>query len=673
MSTPRRSMAETTIGDLGKGVQRYLPFVLAVLAVVLVVAFLPGKPSGSSNPTGSVAAGSGASAGASGANGAAASAASAGGGTAGGETAGVGGSTSSGGSVAAGGTVGSGGGAGGSVAGGGAGGTVTQPVSTADPFCDAATGRVMLPSLYAAPCEPNFNGNNGGATYPGVTASTITVAVPKTGPGGQAEAQALAAAAHDTDTAAQLQQTGQDYVDMFEHHVQTYGRKIKLVQYTSSYNTADSASAQTAECQADATTVAKQLKAFASWGECPLNSYEQTLANDGVICFCTVTIPNTYYLQWAPYVWGTGLPDEEQSYLLRAEMVCDEIAPYPPKYAGEADLNTPIAKKRKFALLWPGSSAVDPTDIYQAGAQFFAQKLKGCGVTLTEDNSFPLVDPNGPADAAVLMSKYKSEGITSVMFVGDPIDPIFLTDAANKDQYFPEWIQMGSALTDTTIESRNYDQTEWAHNFGITMLPDRVPQTSQDSYSLYYWQFHHQPPAQQGYGPVEVFPYFFTLGVSLAGPNLTPRSFQCGEAPYTSTTHSGWMGKSGGIPCVGKTYRGIFGYPVSPTKYPDRVANAVISWGDQLWPWDDYNMYDDASLIWWDAKASGPDESNHAGTGMFRFVNGGKRYLYGQLPKADIPWFNNANTVTIFSALPAPDIPPTYPFKCYYLCDSPGY
>ena len=671
MSTPRRSMAETTIGDLAKGVQRYLPFLLAVLAVVLVVAFLPGKPSGSSsNPTGSVAAGTGAASGAAGSSGSAAAGSAAG---AGGATAGVSGSSAGSSSVSSGsgsagtGTAGSTGGVGGSSP------NLTPPASTADPYCDPATGRVMMPTLYAAPCEPNYNGNNGGATYQGVTGRTITVAVPEPGPGGQAEATALAQAAHDTDTMAQLQQTGKDYLDMFEHHVQTYGRKIKVVYYTSSYNTADSASAQTAECQADATTVAKQIKAFASWGECALNSYEQTLANDGVICFCTVTIPSSYYLQWAPYVWGTGLPDEEQSYLLRAELICDEIAPYPPKFAGEADLNTPIAKKRKFALLWPGSSAVDPTDIYQAGAEFFVQKLKDCGVTLTEDDSFPLVDPNGPADAAVLMSKFKSEGITSVMFVGDPIDPIFLTDAANKDQYFPEWIQMGSALTDTTQESRNYDPKEELSNFGITMLPDRVPQTSEDSYSLFYWQFHSTPPAQDGYGPVEVFPFFFTLGVSLAGPDLTPRTFQCGEPPYTSTTHSGWLGASQGIPCLGKVYKGIFGYPVSPTKYPDRVANAVISWGDALWPWDDYNMYDDASLIWWDGTASGPDETGHAGTGMFRYMNGGKRYLYGQLPKANMPWFNAANTVTVFSALPAPDVPPSYPYKCYYLCDSLGY
>ena len=673
MSMQRRSLGDATLRDITKGARRYAPFAAAVAAVILVVAFLPGKPASNNggNPGGAVAVGQGsasapgqsAASGAGGAN----------------SLNGSSGATGSlaGGSVTAGGTSGAGGGAAGGTGGGTA--SLAPPTATADPFCDHATGRTMLPSVYAAPCEPPFSGDNGGATYQGVTATTITVAYADPGPGGQAEATALAKAANDNDTEAQVHQTNQDYLDMFEHHVQTYGRKIKLVYYQSSYNTSDPASAQTAECQADATTVAKQLKAFAffglSPGTCPLNSFEQTLANDGVLCFCEVTIPSSYYLQWAPYVWGTGLPDEEQAYLMRAEVICDEIAPYPPKYAGEADLNAPLASKRTFALLWPGSSAVDPTNIYQAGAQFFAQQLQKCGVSLKEDASFPLVDPNGPADATILMSKFKGEHITDVIFVGDPIDPIFLTTAAHNESYFPEWIQMGSALTDTTHEARTYDQTEWAHNFGIGFEPDRVPQPVQDPYVLYYWQFHHGPPAQTGYATVGGFPqtFWFATGVSMAGPDLTPRTFQCGEPPYTSMTHSGWLGSPTPIPCVGKVYKGLFGYPISPTNYQQRVANQVISWGSGLWPWDDYNMIDDGTLIWWDENTSGLDESNQQGKGEYRFLDGGKRYSYGQFPKGTQPWFNPAGTVTIFPSLPAVDAPPSYPFKCYYLCGSPGY
>ena len=35
-----------------------------------------------------------------------------------------------------------------------------------------------------------------------------------------------------------------------------------------------------------------------------------------------------------------------------------------------------------------------------------------------------------------------------------------------------------------------------------------------------------------------------------------------------------------GQPCVGQKYPGLFGYPVSPTNWKQRVTNAVIAFGD---------------------------------------------------------------------------------------------
>ncbi|HET6875596.1 MAG TPA: hypothetical protein VFH70_12495, partial [Acidimicrobiales bacterium] len=665
-----RGLGDTTLGDLGRGLRRYSPFLVALAVVVAAVNLLPGAsspPSGAAHVTmagGRASSGGGA-------------VTPAGSGTAGGGSdAGATGplATASGAVVGAVGPSGGGAGPGSSGGGSASAPAAAPPVSTADPYCDRATGRVMMPTLFAAPCEPSYTGDNGGATYPGVTSDTITVAVWEPGPGGQAESTALAKAAGDTDTQAQFTQTEQDYVDLFEHHVQTYGRKIKLVPFQSSLNTADSTAAQTSECQSDATKVAKVIKAFISWGDCAgINSYEQTLASDGVLCFCSVSIPYTYYLKWAPYVWGTGLPDEEQGHLMREEMICNEIAPFPPKFAGEADLNYPLQKQRRFGYVWPGPSATYNTTIYEAGSYAMWNKLKACGADMVDMAEYPILDPNGPADAETLMAKFKADHVTDVIVDEDPIDPIYLSTAADNQAYYPEWIQIGTALTDSSHESRNYDQKEWAHNFGISFLPDRVPQTSQDPYVLYQWAFHHAPPAADSYAIIEVFPFFFTLGVSLAGPDLTPRSFQCGEPPYTSQTHSGWLGASSPIPCVGKTYKGLFGYPISPTNYTGRVANSVISCGSKLWPWDDYNMYDDGVLLWWDAKATGPDDTNQNGTGLYRYMDAGKRYLYGQLPPGDQPWFDPANTVTVFGGLPGPDVPPSYPVKCYYLCDSPGY
>ena len=659
MSTKQRSLGDVTLNEMLNGLARYRPFVLAVAAVILVVAFLPGKPANTSRTgtTGSVAAGP--------------SAASAGPAAA---DAGTGAANPSATALAAT-SAGTGASSGGTsvrtAASGAARSAAAPPPPSTDPACDPATGRIKVPTLFAAPCMPPFSGSNGGATYQGVTDSTITVAVPYAQP--NAASKAILASGGDTDSDQQIQQNQNDYVNFFEHHYQTYGRKVKLQFFTSNVNPNDSTAAQNSEAQADANIVAKQYKAFASLGDAAdPQAFHDTLVANKVMCFCTVTLPASYYLQRAPYIWGTGLPDETQDYQMRAEVLCDEINPYPPQFVGgvtnpETGLKPPVLTHRVYALMWPG----DPSNTYKPGADFFQQRLKDeCGLTFKDVVSFQLSDVTNPGqaqqEAQTFMAKFSADNVSSIVFVGDPITPVYFTGAATQQQYFPEWIQTGSALTDTAFFGRLYDQQQWVHNFGFSALGDRVPQNLSDAYNLYNWQFNAAPSAPGTYTTIYPDIWMMMTGIMLAGPNLTPATFRCGQPPYTSQT----IDKKD--PCVGQTYPGLFGFPVSPTNWKQRVTNPVIAFGDKLWPWDDYNQSDDGTLIWWDPNASGPTETGVQGNGLYRFVNNGARYMYGQFPKGQVPWFDPTNTALIFSDLPPADKPPSYKYACYYLCNSPG-
>ena len=55
-----------------------------------------------------------------------------------------------------------------------------------------------------------------------------------------------------------------------------------------------------------------------------------------------------------------------------------------------------------------------------AGANFFKDQLAKCGITLAVNKSFPIVDPNGPADAQTLMAQMKQNGVTTVILVTQP-------------------------------------------------------------------------------------------------------------------------------------------------------------------------------------------------------------------------------------------------------------
>ena len=48
------------------------------------------------------------------------------------------------------------------------------------------------------------------------------------------------------------------------------------------------------------------------------------------------------------------------------------------------------------------------------------------------------------------------------------------------------------------------------------------------------------------------------------------------------------------------------------------------------------------------------------GKGLWRFVEGGKRYLAGEWPEDDFPAFDEEGTSTIYDEVPASEAPPEY-------------
>jgi hypothetical protein len=80
---------------------------------------------------------------------------------------------------------------------------------------------------------------------------------------------------------------------------------------------------------------------------------------------------------------------------------------------------------------------------------------------------------------------------------------------------------------------------------------------------------------------------------------------------------------------------------------------AILSYGKHgLWPGVDYGGLDNLNLIWWDPKAKGQDETGNVGTGSYRFVDNGRRFLPGHYPTAPIKFFDPTDTITRFDTTP---------------------
>ena len=605
------SWSDMTLGDIARGFARYRPFLLVIASVILVVAFLPGAQDGDSNNVATRA----------GANDSFGTVA------AGDES--LTGSTVPGGGSAGGGGAGGTAVAGGSAARTGPAGTTASGALVAPPGvgpdCDLATGRVRVPAFSAPPCVAAFSGNNGASTYQGVTKDKIVVVYYQQQADPATDAALTAAGANNSpeDRLA----TMKDYADYFNAHYETYGRRVEIVPFAGTGEPDDDAAAK-----ADAVQIATDIKPFAVIGGATanaINSFVTEIASRRILCICTVSQPQELYEKYHPYVGYSALMGSTEGYIHRAEYVGKRLAGRNAVHAGSVPLTQ---KKRVFGLLYYETASND----YKSGVDFFERELAKYGVTLKVRLAY-----TGPPDLAAtqeqsrpFIQKMVNEGVTSVIFSGDPISPAIFTGEATRQNYFPEWILTGSALTDTTLFGRTYDQTQWRHAFGISFLVARGPEKETDAYRLHMWHHGREATAGNQYGVLYPLPWALFTGIHLAGPNLTPQSW----------------------------FDGITRYPVTNR---GKLTYQTVSIGKHgIWPFTDYLMYDDVTEIWWDASAQGPDELDNQGVGMYRYVDQGKRYLPGAHPPSDPKAFVTANSVTLHNERPAQDgTPPTYEHK----------
>lgn len=470
--------SEFTLGDIGRGVNRYRPFLSLVVALVLVVAFLPGD----------------------GDEGAQLDSAGGGADT---EVA-MGGSDTS--TTVAGDAGGGAGGAGGGSGGragstggrtGAAGGGPLAVPKGAGPDCDPATGRIRVPTFSAPPCVPAFSGSNGGSTAQGVTKDAITVVMyqPQVDPATDA---ALTAAGASNTPDEQLA-TMKDYVDYFNAHYETYGRKVVIVNKRGSGEADDDAAAK-----ADAVDIATSVKPFAVFGGTANNAFVTEIASRKILCICTTSQPQELYERYHPYVGYTTLMGSTQGYIHRAEYVGKRLAGRNAKYAGSVPLQQ---ARRAFGLLYFET----PDNAYKSGVDFFERELSKYGVSLEVRLAY-----TGPPNLATTQEQARpfiqrmvDEGVTSVIFSGDPISPAIFTREATRQNYFPEWIITGSALTDTTVFGRTYDPAQWRNAFGISFLTARAPENQSDAYVLHRWHLGRDPVAANQYPVIYPVPWAF--------------------------------------------------------------------------------------------------------------------------------------------------------------------
>lgn len=412
------------------------------------------------------------------------------------------------------------------------GGQIGTGVTVGGVACSAGV-RQLPYSQYADPCVSTFSGSNGGSTWPGVTSSTITIAIRHTADANGANAVATEAEVEAAGGQSYSVTEGytQKLVAYFNKEFELYGRQVKLVDFDGQGNYSDEELEQDqAGACADADAIATSVHAFGVLdfeGNFETEPFAQCAARyklyvpEGAPYF-----PESFYQSVTPYVWGLtmncSLISQEFS-----EWAGKQFFPYPAQYAGNDGVTSLANAQRKLAIYIPNNAGYQ--DCASEQKQLFEEQ-DGVSSSRVDQYNYALDISTFPQDSQRAIIQFSADKDTSIELACDPISPIFLTQDAVQQNYYPEWVLEGVALTDSDSFAQLWDQHSIdGHLFGLSQAGSTsalLSPTGEAGRALTAAGVPINGSSVVDY--YELLPMFNQL--QAAGPDLTPANIAAGSA-----------------------------------------------------------------------------------------------------------------------------------------------
>ena len=450
--------------------------------------------------------------------------------------------------------------------------------------------------------------NNGGATAPGVTATSVKVVLyvansqGNTSTSGTSAPMNLATGATGTPDAAIS-----DFLAMYNYAnttlgtYQLWGRKPDIQIVTASGQ--DEASQR-----ADAVTVVN-MKPFMVFDTTGISTggaavFSTAVASKKIVVFSASTTPELG-AKLSPYMWNFGA-DPQAGGPLAAAFVGKTLSGGKAQYAGDPAFQS---KKRTFGVVYP-SSGFDLA-AFQASA-------KSNGATIAQAVSFDPTDASTfSQQVPTMINKLKSSGITSVILFTPPTFNTPLTKEATSQSYSPEWVTTGYQYQDFDAFARLYDQDQWSHAFGMSVLYPYVDGTPPAYINPYTWYFG--PNNATTWGNITSSLALVWPAMQYAGPTLTAANMKKG---FFSVPAQG--GAATGTNSFQAGYGDTVGMP-----YPEYAQIGT-----------------DFALAWYSATATVPSQVvGGAAKGGALYLDNAKRYSYKSVPTSTPKFFDTSNSV----------------------------
>jgi hypothetical protein len=481
--------------------------------------------------------------------------------------------------------------------------------------CSANVRQVPL-STYALPCQNVYTGPNGGGTFRGVTDKEISIWRRKFPDSANTKAvdavnQQAGYASSDVTEAVR-----QEFVKFFNKSYELYGRQVNYQTYTSengdSTNEAQSKGKEGACLDAD--KMVKELKAFGVLGGS--SPFSECAAERQMFVFTAgAYYPESWYRKYNPYLWGTVMECERISYQV-SEYIGKRLLNRPAKWAGDAVTQK---KTRYFGTYVPDN------DGYQQCVGITKNELKTkYGVSDTGPQyNYQLDISRFPDQAAQAAVQFSAAGVTTVILACDYISATVLTAAAQRQNWHPEWMTIGTGGTDLDNSARLYDQTQVnGHLFGPSQLgaTEKLIGPNSEPGKVYKLATGKQIPDGTS-GDYFTLVHIYNL-LQAAGPVLNGDNIARGAMTIPG---------GGGAPDYAAGYWSLLDGP-----------NGTVGAGD-------HTVVDDSREVYWVCQVSGDGTAcqgsasdgyyngSDGKNGVYKEAQGGKRFRNGEWTRDEPP------------------------------------
>jgi hypothetical protein len=381
---------------------------------------------------------------------------------------------------------------------------------------------LQVPDLgYSPPCF-SFSGGNGGATARGVTEDTITVSYRVTTDDNLLVLLGTLGNVPLDETNEEMVATVEALAEYFNAKFELYGRELELVPYQGRGSTIGEFTGGGQDAAGnDAIKVADEIEAFADITGIT-QPYADALSRNDVVNIGAPYMSRQWFEAHRPYSWST-FPDCTATAEMSAAYANARLFQRPARWA-EGDLQ---GEPRTLAVVAPNNLE------YQQCLDTFVEGVRAAGNDVVLRVDYTLDPAQLQSQASSLMSKLKTEGATSVSCACDPIMQMYLAQEATAQGYDPEWLVAGVGFIDMDLGGQIISKNapdQWVRAFGGSpWAAQQTPEVSvahaayrtvrDDEPSLLVDQLYHQLLT-------------LALGIQMAGPELTPETFETGLFAY---------------------------------------------------------------------------------------------------------------------------------------------